>query len=204
MSISNTFHHALNKNKYPSEYYDFSENGQPVLKQGYATSGDIGGSKKVHTIKGKANQYKRWGGGKDSYKWTGGTPAINIYKLPGQQAAAPAPAPAAPPPSQPSAPGFDDRLSGIQDQYNQQNDRLMQQLAADRANYEAMMQRMEQQISNYQNSYNQPSNVGGQETALMINPAQSGADKSRSTSKGTQQFNRRNRNMNLKISNVSI
>lgn len=108
----------------------------------------------------------------------------------------------APPP--PSAPGFEDRLSGIRNEFSQQNDSLMKQLESDRANYESMMKRMEQQISNYRNSYTQGSGVGGQENALMINPAQSAADKSRSTSKGTQQFNRRNRNPNLKISNVSI
>ena len=90
-----------NKNKYSSEYYDFDKSGQPVLKEGYNTSGSIGGSKKVHTIKGSPNKYQRWG--KNSYKWTGGTPDINIYKLPGQQAPAKAEAEAeaeaqAPPP----------------------------------------------------------------------------------------------------------
>lgn len=124
---------------------------------------------------------------------------ISGYRQPTPEAK---PEPAPPPPQ--TSPGFEDRLSGIQNDYNQQNDKLMEQLAADRANYESMMKKMEQRISNYQNSYNQGSGVGGQETALMINPAQSVADKSRNTSKGTQQFNRRNRNMNLKISNVRI
>jgi len=129
---------------------------------------------------------------------------INYYKIE-DRPQAPAPAP---PPEQEeeeySSPteSFDDRLSGIRDQFSQQNDDLMSQLSADRANYAAMMERMEQSIRAYQNSYSQGSSVGGQETALMINPAQSVATKSRSVSKGTQQFNRQNRN--LKISNVSI
>ncbi len=81
-----------NAQNYPSQYYDI-QNGIPVLKAGYSTDGSIGGSKMVHTIEGTAAKYQRWGGGKDSYKWVGGTDPINIYQLP-QQQAAPAPAPA--------------------------------------------------------------------------------------------------------------
>jgi len=97
MSIGNAFYQGF-KGQYPDEYFSFND-GIPNLKQGYSTSGSIGGSKKVYTIKGKKSQYTRWGGGKDSYKWTGGTPDINIYKLPTQAPATPkakaAPAPVA-------------------------------------------------------------------------------------------------------------
>ena len=97
MSIGNAFYQGF-KGQYPDEYFSFND-GIPNLKQGYSTSGSIGGSKKVYTIKGKKSKYTRWGGGKDSYKWTGGTPDINIYKLPTQAPATPkakaAPAPVA-------------------------------------------------------------------------------------------------------------
>ena len=97
MSIGNAFYQGF-KGQYPDEYFNVND-GMPSLKQGYSTSGSIGGSQKVHTIKGKKAKYGRWGGGKDSYKWTGGTPDINIYKLPTQAPATPkakaAPAPVA-------------------------------------------------------------------------------------------------------------
>jgi hypothetical protein len=85
MGISQAFYQSF-KSKYPDKYYNFQD-GMPVLKQGYSTSGAIGGSKKVYTIKGTKSRYGRWGGGKDSYRTIPGKAPINIYKLPGQQAA---------------------------------------------------------------------------------------------------------------------
>jgi len=126
----------------------------------------------------------------------------NYYKIESGPQAAPAPAPAAAPP--PSSQldlsnAFNDRLKQIQDANKVQTDGLMQQMADDRKNYEDLTSKYEKSISAYQNSFNQGSSVGGQESALMINPAQSNATKKKRTSKGTQQFNR-----NLKVSNVSI
>ena len=131
MGLSEALYRQL-MGKYPEEYYDFKD-GNPVLKQGYSTSGAIGGSEKVHTIKGSPNKYQRWGGGKDSYKWTGGTPDINIYKLPGQQAAPEpdaAPAASAPAPLMP-------QISAASQQYRAEFQALSDKIAKQQADFNA-------------------------------------------------------------------
>ena len=121
---------------------------------------------------------------------------VNGYKPPAP--AAPAPQ-AAPTPQAAPAPEFEQRLQKIQQTNTSNTDALMKQMAADRKSYEDLAAKQAASIKSYQNAFNQGSSVGGQESALMINPAQSTATKKKRTSKGTQQFNR-----NLKISNVSI
>ncbi len=121
---------------------------------------------------------------------------VNRYQPPAAQAAAYAPSPTG---QLGNSGAFEARLQQIQAANKAQTDGLMQQMAADRKNYEDLTSKYEKSISGYQKAFNQGSSVGGQESSLMINPAESKATKTKKTSKGTSQFNR-----NLKISNVSI
>jgi len=143
------------------------------------------------------NPSKGFGGrNRDGSRWS--TTYYQWNERPDTPKAAPAPANVAPP-APPAAPAFDDRLQKIQQANTANTDKLMEQMAADRKSYQDLTAKYEDSIKSYQNAFNQGSSVGGQESALMINPAQSEATKKKKTSKGTQQFNR-----NLKISNVKI
>ena len=81
------------------QYYDnYGHKDKQQLKEGYSYSKSDGAEAVYHRPETK-NKYKRWGGGKDSYKWTGGKSELTIYKIPKPApapppAAAPAPAPA--------------------------------------------------------------------------------------------------------------
>ena len=76
------------------QYYDnFGHKDKQRLKEGYSTS-KYDGAEAVYHRPATKNKYKRWGGGKDSYKWTGGMSELTIYKTPKP---APVPPPAAEP-----------------------------------------------------------------------------------------------------------
>lgn len=62
------------------KYYNhFGEKGKMELKKEYTYAKSDGAEEVYHRPKGKGG-YKRWGGGKDSYKQTSGLSSLTIYK----------------------------------------------------------------------------------------------------------------------------
>lgn len=80
----------------PGKYYDnYGHKDKQQLKKSYSYSNADGGKEVYHRKKTKGG-YRRWGGGKDSYKSQPGLSELKIYKIPKKKAPAATQAPAKP------------------------------------------------------------------------------------------------------------
>ena len=94
---------------------------------------------------------------------------------------------------------FNKRLSTIQSQNKSQIDDLQSQLKISSQNYEKQIGDMNNLIGSYQNAFTKPTEISKASSSLSISPAMSTAEKSKTKTKGTGQFNR-----SLRINNLNI